>query len=147
MEALELLSLDHSRLRDLFDAAERTYNRKLHRLLYGQIKADLAAHSALEREIFYPALENFGELTLMTRAAQQEHADFEQLIDRMERESPESEEWGSLFRSLLTFARHHLDVEESEVFPIVERLMPLADRERLGRYMAEMRRDETELAG
>jgi hemerythrin superfamily protein len=147
MDAIELLLQDHSRLRDLFDAAERTLNRRLHRLLFGQIRADLRSHSILEEEIFYPAIENFGELTLITHTAQQEHQDLDQLLQRIDQQRPESDDWDSLFRQLSAHVRRHLEFEEREILPVVERLMTRADRERMGRYMSLLKNGSARKTG
>src|SRR5947209_3950724 len=130
MDALALLKQDHDKLRDLFDAVTRTFNPKLHRLLFGQIRSDLLNHSEIEETIFYPALENFGDLTLQIKNNTYEHNNLRSLLDEISNLSEEREEWQTKLKTLIQYAEHHMQIEEDELFPKVEKLMSYADRER-----------------
>jgi hemerythrin superfamily protein len=139
MDALALLRMDHDKLRDLFDAVSRTFNPEIHRLLLGEIRFILDSHSDLEETIFYPALENFSELNLIIKTSYQEHGHFKTMLRELDDTPRERDEWKTRLKAFLQYVEQHIATEEEEVFSFAEKLMPAADRLRLGQYMKILR--------
>ena len=55
--AIELLKTQHEEVKTLFKRIEKASTRSAKTKLFDELAANLVAHDAIEREIFYPACE------------------------------------------------------------------------------------------
>src|SRR6187549_3555663 len=56
MNALDLLTEDHQKVRQLFERAQQIRDNDEKKELFDQIDTELALHAEIEETIFYPAL-------------------------------------------------------------------------------------------
>jgi hypothetical protein len=73
MNALDLLTGDHQKVRQLFQQVQQIRDNDQKKKLFDQIDTELAVHAEIEETIFYPALEEHDELKDMVREAREEH--------------------------------------------------------------------------
>ena len=57
MKATDLLEKQHRDVADLFERIEKSKDAEKKSALFEELASNLAAHDAIEREIFYPACE------------------------------------------------------------------------------------------
>jgi hypothetical protein len=147
MDAIELLILDHNRVKDLFEkfemlqTEEDAENDKLD--LAQQICTELTIHTKLEEEIFYPAaIEEIGQLDIMDEAAV-EHAAAKEMIEQLVAMAPEDEYFDAKVKVLKDMVEHHITEEEGQMFPRLKKTaMDLASLgERMSRRKQELHMD------
>lgn len=121
LDAIELLTQDHNKVKELFEkfetlqTEEDAENDKLD--LAQQICTELTIHAKLEEEIFYPAaIEEIGQLDIMDEAAV-EHAAAKELIEQLAIMAPEDEYFDAKVKVLKEMVEHHITEEEGKMFP------------------------------
>ena len=118
MNAFTLLKADHERVAGLLETIENTTERavKGRDELFARLKEELDLHARIEEEIFYPALEEAEETRDIALEAYEEHRLVKQLLDELEAEPKDSEEWTAKFTVLKENIEHHVEEEEGEMF-------------------------------
>lgn len=132
MKATDLLEQQHREVRDLFKRIEDASGSE-QRTLFAEIASNLVAHDAIEREIFYPACERVLGMTDELGEALVEHGVVEFCLFEADEAKPEQ------FKHKCTVLRemldHHIDEEEDEFFPKVEKALGEEKLESLGEEM------------
>jgi hemerythrin superfamily protein len=137
MNAIQLLESDHKQVKGLFEkfrsAGERAYKTK--QGIAEQVFAELQVHTKIEEEIFYPAVRGQdGELADMIAESLEEHHVVDVLMEELQGLDPEEEAYEAKFTVLMENVDHHIEEEETELFPKAEKpLGPQLDR--LGQEM------------
>jgi hypothetical protein len=123
VDALELLSADHRKVRQLFgdygDLAENKAPAEQRERLAENICVQLTIHAALEEEIFYPAARAALMPTDLVDEASVEHASARELIERIRAMDGEDELYDATVRVLGEYIDHHVREEEDQLFPAV----------------------------
>jgi hemerythrin-like domain-containing protein len=141
-----LLKDDHQKVKALFRefeaAGERAFKTKAR--IAQRAFAELEAHTAIEEEIFYPAVEARTDSAGKELVAEgvEEHHVVDMLIQEMKELSPEDEQFDAKFKVLTENVEHHIEEEESELLPDAERRLGDELRslgERMSRRKAELR--------
>ncbi|MBA3598315.1 MAG: hemerythrin domain-containing protein [Methylibium sp.] len=123
VDALELLTSDHRKVRQLFKDYERLIEFKAQAIerqpLAESICVQLTVHAALEEEIFYPAARAALMPTDLVDEASVEHASARDLIERIRAMDAEDELYDANVRVLGEYIDHHVREEEDQLFPAV----------------------------
>ena len=135
MNAIDLLIEDHEKVSALFDEVKATEDEEKHKQLFEQISVELKTHTHIEEAIFYPALKNYEELKDMVLEAFEEHKQVKTLIREIENLSDGSERLDAKLKVMGENVEHHVEEEETEMFPKVEQLLSGAELEDLGEQM------------
>jgi iron-sulfur cluster repair protein YtfE (RIC family) len=138
MDALELLTADHNRVRGLFarfQAAEGENDAQAARLA-AKIFDELEVHTKIEEEIFYPAVTKLNEEIheLVTEGVEEHHV-VDSLMGEVKGLSPSDEEWAAKVKVLIENVEHHAEEEEQEMFPKVRKAMSSGARAELGQRL------------
>lgn len=135
--AIELLKHDHREVESLFAEmeAETSDQRKLE--LGRTICIELTVHAQIEEELFYPAAKEAlpEERKALIGEATVEHASLKQLIADIDGSAPGDELFDARFKVLKEYVQHHVEEEEKELMPAVERTQ--IDLEALAEALAE----------
>jgi len=144
IDAIDMLKQDHDKVEKAFkdfDKMDRQDAEACRRLIQA-VCEDLKMHTALEEEVFYPAVRKaIGDEDLMSEAAV-EHETASMLIDQLESTGPDDPSYFATFTVLGEYVKHHIKEEQGEMFPAAKRAK--VDLASLGERM-RTRRDE--LAG
>ncbi len=128
-----MLKGDHRLLKDLFDQFQAGDGRSRPGLAE-QALCELNLHSAIEEEIFYPAVrEAVADERLMIEAAE-EHRIMAVLVAELEEMLAARNtrvDFQALFVVLADYVRHHIAEEEIAIFPFAAK-MPAARRALIG---------------
>jgi iron-sulfur cluster repair protein YtfE (RIC family) len=162
MDALQLLTNDHNKVRELF----RQFNgggglTGLVRRTVGDVSAserrnavdkvskELETHTRVEEEIFYPAVVALGDRDLKRQVdeALREHATVKQEVSRLRKTRQEQGDLDTRMSQLEKDVEHHAKEEEKEMFPRLERLMSDDERQELGRRIQALKRRRTATTG
>jgi hemerythrin superfamily protein len=140
MHATELLTKQHEDVKLLFDrlvdaeASER-------RALFETAAKLLAAHDAIERRVFYPAIEVEMGMTPILGESIVEHGVIEFMLFRTDR-AHNGDEFPHEFRVLCESVLHHIEEEEDELFPQIERAIDARRLLELGEAMEYLFNEE-----
>jgi hemerythrin superfamily protein len=143
-EAMSMLKDDHERVEKAFKEFEKLdrEDAKTAYELAMTVCADLKVHTALEEEVFYPAVrESIDDEDIMNEAGV-EHETAKMLIEQLENMQPDDPNFHATFTVLGEYVMHHVKEEEGEMFRAA--LKTELDFDDLARRMKERRE---ELAG
>ena len=134
MDALELLTADHNRVRGLFSrfqAAEGKDEAEAQRLA-ATIFEELEVHTKIEEQVFYPAVSDCNEeLHDLVAEGIEEHHVVESLMAEAKGLLPSDDAWAAKLKVLIENVEHHAEEEEEELFPLVRKALDDAARSNL----------------
>ena len=134
--AMEMLREDHRKVQGLFEQFEESSDGK--KQICEQAIVELETHAALEEEIFYPAAKKQVDDKELIDEAQEEHHVVKLIIAELKKMSASDERFEAKFKVMSESVKHHIQEEESELFPMVEDKL---DVESLGEQM-QARKEE-----
>jgi hemerythrin superfamily protein len=138
--AIEMLKDDHEKVKALFEqyeaAGQRAHQKK--KSIAEEVFAELAVHTTLEEELFYPAMKRKTDQDgkdLVAEAVEEHHV-VTTLLEELKGLDSTDERYDAKFTVLMENVEHHIEEEEGEMSPEAEEV--LGDRlERLGTQMQE----------
>lgn len=140
MNAIDLLIQDHKLVKKLLEDLSSTTERAVKKRaeLLQRIEQELRIHTTLEEEILYPAIKEAGgkEEAKMYYEAKEEHRTVDSLVlpDLLDTETGTIEFAGRV-KVMKELLEHHIEEEESELFPTANKLLGQNVLEELGRAM------------
>jgi hemerythrin superfamily protein len=141
MNALELLKEDHLKVQSLFDQVKATENDRQHRQLFKKIKTELDTHTYIEEKVLYPTLKKYEEFKDQVLEAIEEHLQVKTLLKALDRLSEGAERFDAKLRVLIDDVEHHVEEEEEELFPKVEKSFSEQELEELGQELAAAKKE------
>jgi hemerythrin superfamily protein len=143
MDAIALLTEDHKKVKELFRKFEEVGERgmKTKERIAEEIRNELVVHTAIEEEIFYPAIQN--EVEEIVAEAIEEHNIVDRLLLEIRDISPEDEQFDAKMTVLIENVEHHAEEEEKEMFPAVKKAMGMDMMKTLGERMAHRKTELT----
>ena len=141
MDAINVLKHDHRTVRGLFRKFAQSGKRATmaKRRISDQVFNELEIHTAVEGEIFYPAVRDAGNGKgyELVREAFAEHDAVTNLINDLKGLSHNDDEYDAKFTVLEENVKHHIEEEERHLFPYAERTLDETRLKDLGRQMAD----------
>jgi hemerythrin superfamily protein len=136
MDAIVLLRKDHSEAKKLFTRFEKGDTS-----VVPDICDALDRHAALEETYFYPAvrqaLEESGEELDVILESVEEHHVVHVLIGELRDMGADDENYRAKATVLVENTRHHIEEEESELFPQVREVLGRKKLQEIGQVMAD----------
>ena len=109
--------------------------------LWPRLKRELHAHAGAEERFFYVPLMEHDMTQEAARHSVAEHQELDDLIGQLDRDDMSDPEWLQTARRLAERLIHHLDEEETEIYPIAGRVLTAAEKTSLGsEYVEDMER-------
>ena len=140
-DAIAMLKADHQRVKDLFAQYEATSNPDTKRTLADQVFVELETHAQLEENVFYPAVnEDTDEGPELVKESLSEHETVKTLIQALRSMAHDTEAFDAKFQELIQNVSHHVEEEESEMFPLAEQELA-EDLEEMSEEMQELKAD------
>ncbi|MBA2253848.1 MAG: hemerythrin domain-containing protein [Chloroflexi bacterium] len=138
MNAIQLLTEDHRKVKKLLDELESTTERgvKTRTELFATIKTELTVHEIIEEEIFYPALKQHPKAKDIVLEAYEEHHVVDTLMGELSALPVDDETWGAKAKVMKENIEHHVEEEEGEMFPKARQVFDDAELRQLGEVMA-----------
>jgi hemerythrin superfamily protein len=139
MDALELLTADHNRVRGLFSRfkeAKDGDDDDTMATLSDKIVTELEVHTTIEEEIFYPAVRDYSDkVSELVDEGIQEHHVAKSLIEELSTLDPAGDEWTAKMTVLIENVEHHAEEEEGEMFPQIRSSSEAEARSRLAEQL------------
>jgi iron-sulfur cluster repair protein YtfE (RIC family) len=142
MKATTLLIRQHNKVKAIFKKLEKGGSDAP--ALVDELSNDLCAHMLIEQEIFYPAVKKMDEDLI--REAYEEHSLAELSLKRLRGCDPKDPSFKAHVTATKELIEHHVEEEEEDLFPKVEKKLDEALLEELGATM-RVRFDEVVKAG
>jgi hypothetical protein len=136
MKATELLISQHREVSRLFKAIESASGAAEKRQLFEKLASSLVAHDGIERDIFYPACEEAMGMHELLGEALVEHGMIEFGVYQAT-EALGDDDFDYKCKVLGEMVEHHVEEEEKEFFPKVEKVLGDEQLSLLGEEMAE----------
>lgn len=133
MKATSLLESQHRKIESLLKQLESGVAD--HEALLDELANHLAAHMAIEQDIFYPAVKRINDD--LVNESYEEHALAEVALKRLLGTAPEDDEFRPRVIALKDLLQHHLQEEEEELFPAVLGALERDALEQLGETLQQ----------
>lgn len=126
IDPLTMLRADHAYVKQAFSRCLATDSLTARRLLVQEICDNLTIHAALEEELFYPALEQFGgqEGRQFVEQATREHREIKNRINEVMQTDVQGSDFRMQLGTLEERVLAHAEREEA-LFPMAEDRLPL----------------------
>jgi len=141
MDAIEMLKGEHRAVEALFEKFEKASSGASRRSVFEQIADALAVHAAIEEKHFYPAVKAKATEDLLLEAAE-EHLEIKRVIADLLALDASDETFDAKVKVLQEDVEHHVEEEESELFPKVQKIF---ETQQLETIASEMQQTEGEL--
>jgi hemerythrin superfamily protein len=137
-DAIVLLKNDHKDLEKLFKQFEKLGDgaKATKRKLVDQIIEELSIHAAIEEQHFYPTIrEKAPDVADVVLEGLEEHHIVKWTLSELEDMDPEAERFDAKVTVLIESVRHHVEEEESDMFPKVREALGRKELQALGELM------------
>jgi hemerythrin-like domain-containing protein len=141
MNAIDLLTQDHDRIKPLLAQIKETTERaeKTRSELFSRIKEELTIHEIIEEEIFYPALKEHPKAKDIVLEGYEEHDVVSRLMGELDGMEPTDEHFGPKAKVMAENVEHHIEEEEGEMFKKARQVFEADELTELGERMAKRR--------
>lgn len=120
MDALELISADHQKVRDLFDRFEQATDPQVRTEIMHAVVHELAVHGEIEEAIFYPELRKaLPDGDELVDESVEEHVEMKETLNALDGMTAGDDGFDERMGQLMGEVRHHMQEEEDEIFPKV----------------------------
>lgn len=133
VNAGELLKADHRKVKELFSKYAQAKNDQEKETLISSIAMELAVHTAMEEQIFYPAAARALVDESSIEGSLEDHHQVKLFLSQIERYVAAEPEYDEKVKELQKAIEDHVQEEEEILIPKVERTG--VDMDALGRQM------------
>ncbi len=137
MKATTLLEHQHRNLEELCEAVERG-SAGMRASLLPQLAGDLAAHIAMEEQLFYPAACQALNEEAWLQGCQARRAQAQRSLQRALEAPVDGEEFARAIGEIRRLVARHADEEEHQLFPRLEQALDTGAMRSLGHAMATL---------
>jgi len=137
MNAIALLKADHRVVEQLFDKLDGLTGKSARgkKSIVDQLVRELSIHVAIEEQVFYPAVREIAGEEEAVLEALEEHGVAKWELDAIQSMNADDERLDAKLRVLRDVVLHHIDREESEVFPKARQALGVARLNELGKRL------------
>jgi hemerythrin superfamily protein len=135
MDAIELLESQHREVEDLFSEIEDAGDTAAKTALFEELADKLAIHAAIEEHHFYPAVKAERTEDILLEALE-EHLGIKRVLADLLKTDADDQTFDAKIKVLKETVSHHVEEEESDLFPKVRKLFDKERREALGQEMS-----------
>lgn len=144
MNAIDLLIDDHEKVKDILSRLTDTTERavKTRTELLQKLEMEVTIHTQLEEQILYPAFKEAGgkEEKTMYHEAKEEHRAVDSLVlPDLKATDPSTLEFSGRVKVCKELLEHHIEEEESEMFPAARELFSEDKLKEMGQQMDELK--------
>ena len=138
MNPIQLLKQDHRNVKSLFRRFARADRESERQKLGEEIIQELSIHAAIEEQLVYPLLRGRkGEQAVLN--ALEEHHAVKLVLAELDRADASHERYGAKMHVVRDSVEMHIEEEEAELLPLLEKMLDREDRKRLAELILEMK--------
>ena len=144
MNAIDLLKADHEKVKGILSQLSESTDRALKKRvdLLDKLEMEITIHTQLEEQILYPAFKEAGgkEEDEMYYEAKEEHRTVDSLVlPDLKNTDPSTPEFAGRVKVVKELLEHHIEEEETEMFPKAKKLLGKAKLDEMGEQMEVMK--------
>ncbi|WCM48784.1 hemerythrin domain-containing protein [Pseudomonas sp. WJP1] len=144
MNAIDLLKADHERVKGILSQLSESTERGLKKRaeLLAKLEMEISIHTRLEEDVLYPAYKEAGgkEQDVMYYEAKEEHRTVDSLVlPDLKVTDPSTPEFAGRVKVVKELLEHHIEEEETEMFPQAKKLLGKAALDELGEKMETLK--------
>ena len=136
MNAIKMLKQQHREVEKLFKQFEAASSAKPQREIFNEIADALAIHATIEERHFYPSVKRQQTEDILLESVE-EHLEVKRAIADLLELEVEDDAFEAKVKVLQEDVEHHVEEEETELFPKVEKLFDEDELEAIGDAMEE----------
>ncbi|MBX9571210.1 MAG: hemerythrin domain-containing protein [Candidatus Obscuribacterales bacterium] len=121
MNAVEMLKADHRKVEGLFEQFESSTTKREKMKLIKEVINELTLHTKLEEKLVYPILLEEKEEEDMAQEAFEEHHVVKNVLKELSSMDGSEENLKAKMKVLSELVDHHVQEEEKEMFPALEK--------------------------
>lgn len=134
--AVDLLTRDHREVERLFGEYEAATDPGRRTEIVHEVVHELAVHGEIEELLFYPRLrEVLPDGDELADEAVHEHLEIKRTLNELDSMSADDDGFDDRMRTLMAEVRHHVEEEESELFPAIREAVSEEELDDLGRAL------------
>jgi hemerythrin superfamily protein len=142
MNALKMLKQQHRAVEKLFKELEAAKSAGPKRKTFNEIADALAVHATIEERHFYPGVKQRQTEEVLLESVE-EHLEIKRAIADLLQMDPDDDRFEAKVKVLQEDVEHHVEEEETELFPKVEKLIDESELEAIGEAMQETQEELT----
>ncbi|MBV7575163.1 hemerythrin domain-containing protein [Pseudomonas sp. PDM32] len=144
MNAIDLLKADHQTVKAILAQLSESTDKAIKKRtdLLDKLEMEISIHTKLEEEILYPAFKEAGtkEQDVMYFEAKEEHRTVDSLVlPDLKQTDPGTPEFAGRVKVVKELLEHHIEEEETEMFPQAKKLLGKSRLDDLGEQMEAMK--------
>jgi hemerythrin superfamily protein len=136
-DVVDLIMADHREVERLFEVLRKQPDQRP--IAAPTVTALLIAHSRAEEAEVYPVARDEAGETDEVAHSQEEHAEAEKLLERLQKTDPSSQAYEKVLNDLIESVTHHVQDEEKTVLPGMRERLSDQRRAELGDAFARAR--------
>lgn len=144
MNAIDLLKADHEKVKSILNQLSESTDRAVKKRteLLEKLELEVSIHTQLEEEILYPAYKAAGGKAEaeMYYEAKEEHRTVDSLVlPDLKGTDPTSPEFAGRVKVIKELLEHHIEEEETDMFPHAKKILGKAKLDELGDQMLTLK--------
>ncbi|KQM46433.1 hemerythrin [Pseudomonas sp. Leaf15] len=144
MNAIDLLKADHEKVKAILTQLSESTDRAVKKRtdLLDKLEMEISIHTQLEEQILYPAFKAAGgkEEAEMYYEAKEEHRTVDSLVlPDLKATDPTTPEFAGRVKVVKELLEHHIEEEETDMFPKAKKLLGKSKLDQLGDQMLELK--------
>jgi hemerythrin-like domain-containing protein len=134
MDGLDLLKSDHDEVKAMFERFDEAGSLVQMRQLADRIVQALEMHAMIEERAFYPELRRYAEDDLADQVLEslEEHQLVKRLCEELRLIDEDDERFEAKMKVLRDLVEHHVEEEESGLFPTLRKVIAKEDLRMIG---------------
>ena len=136
MNAVKMLKQQHREVAKMFKEFEEAKSAGPRRKIFEKIADALAVHATIEERHFYPAVKEEQTEDILLESVE-EHLEIKRVIADLLAMEADDENFEAKVKVLQEDVDHHVEEEQDELFPKVEKLIDAETLEAIGEAMEE----------
>ncbi|MGH8452263.1 hemerythrin domain-containing protein [Pseudomonas sp.] len=144
MNAIDLLKTDHEKVKAILTQLSESTDRAVKKRtdLLDKLEMEITIHTQLEEQILYPAFKAAGgkDEAEMYFEAKEEHRTVDSLVlPDLKATDPTTPEFAGRVKVVKELLEHHIEEEETDMFPKAKKLLSKSKLDQLGEQMLELK--------
>lgn len=144
MNAIDLLKADHEKVKAILTQLSESTDRAVKKRtdLLDKLEMEISIHTQLEEQILYPAFKAAGgkDEAEMYYEAKEEHRTVDSLVlPDLKATDPTTPEFAGRVKVVKELLEHHIEEEETDMFPKAKKLLGKSKLDQLGEQMLELK--------
>jgi hemerythrin superfamily protein len=136
MNAVKMLKQQHREVEKLFEELEAGKSAGAKRKTFNELADALAVHATIEERHFYPGVKQKQTEDILLESVE-EHLEIKRAIADLLQLEPDEDTFEAKVKVLQEDIEHHVEEEETELFPKVEKLFEVEELDAIGAAMEE----------